>query len=385
MSKVHVLLSSVLGALTSIAPTVSALLIFSAREFGVFAFLYAVFALGWSICLSVVCDAFLRTVKCRDQWREYSSALVGLSMLITLVAVVVSLFVYPDITSALLAAGAIGLGIYRLGARFFRSLELSAATVLWTDVCNLAVFLTVLFSAIAIGTNNFTSHAIAWFVAGLASLGMSRPVMLNPWRALLSWCRRRWETIQALLSDSIVMDCGAILGPLLLLPGLGTHGFGIYRGMSSVASPVQLVLDPVRPNLAQMSSARRTGLKLLLGVLGVGLVMSVACFTILLSLSYFDLVQGTLAELSAFAVPCSVFVFTNFLGHFYYLLSRAHSSARKIRTGRAVQTALAISCPLVGVALFGLSGAVWGFVGATMISSVTWTSLMLTSLGQRPT
>lgn len=385
MSKVHVLWSSGLGALTSIAPTISALLIFSAQEFGVFAFLYAVFALGWSLCLSIVCDAFLRTVERGGQWRAYSSALVGLSIIFTTIAVVVSLFVYPDIISALLASGAIGLGIYRLGARFFRSSEYSAASVLRADLCNLAVFLTVLFGVMAIGPNHVTSHSVAWFVAGLASIGFSPPVMSNPWRALLSWCRQRRETIQTLLSDSIVMDCGAILGPLLLLPGLGTHGFGIYRGISSVASPVQLVLDPIRANLAQMSKGRRTGVKLLLSVLGIGLVMSVACFTVLVSLSYFGLVQGTLAELSAFAVPCSVFVFTNFLGHFYYLLSRAHSSAKRIRAGRAVQTALAISCPLVGAAIFGLSGAVWGFVGATLISSITWTSLMLTSVGQRPT
>lgn len=381
MSKVLVVLSSALGALTNIAPTISALLLLSVQEFGVFAFLYAVFAFGWSICLSVVCDAFLRAARDRSTWGEYSSTLVGLSTIIALAAVGVSLLIYPDVLSAFLAAGAIGLGVYRLGARFFRSFEFGAASVLWADACNLSVFLTVLFSAMAIGVNNVISHSAAWILAGIVSISISPPLLSNPCRALLNWCRLRWGTIRTLLSDSILMDCGAIVVPLLLLPGLGAHGFGIYRGVSSVASPVQLLLDPIRPLLARMSSARRTGRKLLVGVFGAGLLMSVACFIVLLSLSHFHVVQGTLAALSAFAVPCSIFVFTSFLGHFYYLLSRAHSSARKIHIGRIVQTVLAMACPVVGAALYGLPGGIWGFVGATIVSSMTWASLTLTSLG----
>lgn len=382
MRKLHVFLSSGLGALTSIAPTISALLLLSTQEFGAFAFLYAVFALGWSVCLSVVCDAFLRTVSYRGTWAEYSSTLVGLSTIIASVAVVVSLFIYPDVLSAVLASGAVGLAVYRLGARFFRSFEFSAASVLWVDACNLSVFLTVLFSAMAIGVDHLMAHSAAWIIAGISSMSISPPRLSNPFSALLVWCRLRWGTIRTLLSDSIVMDCGAIVGPLLLLPGLSVQGFGIYRGVSSVASPAQLLLEPIRPNLARMSNARRTDVRLLVGVCGTGLVMSVACFIALLAISHFRLVQGTLAALSAFAVPCSIFVFTNFLGHFYYLLSRAHSSAKRIRTGRFVQTVLVMACPLVGAALFGLSGAIWGFVGATMLSSVTWASLTLTSLGE---
>lgn len=381
MSKVHVLWSSALGALTNLAPTISALLLLSVQEFGMFAFLYAVFALGWSITLSFICDAFLRGPKDDHTWADYSSTLVGLSTITALVAVVVSMMIYPDYLSALLAAGAIGLGIYRLGARFFRSYEFSAASVLGADAWNLSVFLTVLVSVMAFGVNEVTAHSAAWISAGVVSISIAPPHLSNPCTALLRWGKQRWKTIRMLLSDSLLMDCGAIVGPLLLLPGLGTHGFGVYRGVSSVASPVQLLLDPIRPHLARMSRDRRSDLNLLVAVFWAGLVMAGACFILLLSLSYFHLVQGTLAALAAFAVPCSIFVFTNFLGHFYYLLSRAHSSAKRIHVGRFVQTVLAMACPLVGVALFGLTGAIWGFVGATLVSSITWASLMLTSPG----
>jgi hypothetical protein len=363
--------------LSSIAPTVAALLLLPVHEFGVFAFLYAVFAFGWSVCLSVVCDTFLRAVGDRITWAEFSSVLVGFSSLVAVTALGVSLFIYPDVLSALSASGAIALGVYRLGARFFRSLTFGAASVLWAEVCNLLFFLAPLFGAMAIGVINLTSHSVAWLIAGIASISISPPLLSNPFRALLGWCRLRWGTIRMLLSDSLLMDCGAIIGPLLLLPGLGTQGFGIYRGVSSVASPVQLVLEPIRPLLAHMGDARRTGLKLLLGVVGSGLVMSIACFVVLLSLDRFDLVQGTLEALTAFAVPCSIFVFSNFLGHFYYLLNRAHSPAKRIRAGRFVQTVLVVGCPLLGAALFGLPGAIWGFVGATLVSSTTWVSLML--------
>lgn len=379
--RVQVLLSSGLGALSSIAPTIMALLLLPVQEFGAFAFLYAVFALGWSICLSVVCDTFLRAVGDRSTWADYSSTLVGFSTFVAVAAVGVSLFTYPDLPSALLASGAIALGVYRLGARFFRSLTFGAASVLWADACNLLFFLAVLFGAMAIGANSLVSHSAAWLIAGIASYVISPPLLSNPFRAFLRWCRRNRGSIRTLLSDSVLMDCGAIIGPLLLLPGLSAQGFGIYRGVSSVASPVQLVLDPIRPLLAQISTARRTGLKLLLSVLGSGLVMSVACFIALLSLDHFNLVQGTLEALSAFAVPCSIFVFSNFLGHFYYLLNRAHSPAKKIRAGRFVQTVLVVACPLLGAALFGLPGAIWAFVGATVVSSATWASLILTPQG----
>ena len=381
MSKVHVLWSSALGALTNLAPTISALLLLSVQEFGMFAVLYAIFALGWSISLSVVCDAFLRGPKDDHAWADYSSTLVGLSTIFMLVAIVISLVVYPDVLSASLAAGAIGLGIYRLGARFFRSYEFSAASVLGGDAWNLSVFLVVFVGAMASGVSEVTSHSAAWISAGVVSIIIAPPHRSNPWRALLRWSRQRWKTIRMLLSDSLLMDCGAIVGPLLLLPGLGINGFGVYRGVSSVASPVQLLLDPIRPHLARMSRDRRSGLNLIVAVVGAGLMMAGACFIILLSLSYFRLVQGTLAALAAFALPCSIFVFTNFLGHFYYLLSRAHSSAKKIHVGRFVQTVLTMACPLVGVAVLGLQGAIWGFVGATLLSSVTWASLMLTSPG----
>lgn len=373
----QVLLSSGLGALASLAPTLAALLLLPVQEFGAFAVLYLVFAFGWSVCLSVVCDTFLRAAGDRIAWAEFSSILVGFSSLVAGAALGVSLFIYPDILSALLASGAIALAVYRLGARFFRSLTYGAASVLWAEVCNLLCFLAALFGAMTIGAINLTSHSLAWLIAGIASIVISPPLLSNPFGALLRWCRLRWTTIRMLLSDSLLMECGAIVGPLLLLPGLSTQGFGIYRGVSSVASPVQLVLEPIRPLLAHMPAARRSGLKLLIGVLASGLVMAVACFIALLSLDRFDLVQGTLEALTAFAVPCSIFVFSNFLGHFYYLLNRAHSPAGRIRAGRFVQTILVVGCPLLGAALFGLPGAIWGFVGATLVSSTTWVSLML--------
>lgn len=373
----QVLLSSGLGALSSIAPTVAALLLLPVQEFGAFAFLYAVFALGWSVCLSVICDTFLRTVDERIRWPEYSSILTGFSSLVAVAAVGVSLVIYPDVISALLASGAIALGVYRLGARFFRLLTLGAASVLRADVCYVLFFLAVLIGAMIIGSINLTSHSVAWLIAGVVSMASTPPRLSNPFGALLRWCRHQWSTIRTLLSDSVLMDCGAILGPLLLLPSLSTQGFGIYRGVSSVASPVQLVLDPIRPLLAHMSASRRTGLKLLLGVVGSGLAMSVTCLLALLLLDRFNLVRGTLEALGAFAVPCSIFVFSNFMGHFYYLLNRVHSPAKRIRAGRFVQTVLVVSCPLLGAAFFGLTGAVWGFVGATLVSSTTWALLMV--------
>lgn len=379
--RARVFLTSGLGALSSIAPTMAALLLLSVQDFGAFAFLYAVFALGWSVCLSVICDTFMRAVGDCVTWAEYSSTLFGFAALVAVTALCVSLFIYPDALSALLASCAIALGVYRLGARFFRSLTFGPASVLWADVCNLIFFLGALFGALAIGAVNLTSHSVAWLVAGIVSAGMSPPDLSNPFRALLKWCRLRWSTIRMLLSDSFLMDCGAIIGPLLLLPGLSVQGYGIYRGVSSVASPVQLVLEPIRPLLSHMSAARRTGMKLLLEVLVYGLVMSGACLITLLSLDRFDLVQGTLEALTAFAVPCAIFVFSNFVGHFYYLLNRAHSPARTIRAGRFVQTIIVVACPLLGAALFGLPGAIWGFVGATLVSSTTWVSLMLATQG----
>lgn len=383
MSKLHIVLSSAVGALSGLVTTIFALLAFTVEDFGAFAFVYAVYALGWSICLSVLCDTFTRTRTSarRDSvWGEYSSALVGLVIVVTVIACIFSFFLYPDLLSATLASVAIGLNVYRSGARFYKVSQYGPGSVVMVDAWYLVVFATVFFWAESIGASHVTSHATAWIIAGISSLCTWPPVMSHPWKAVITWCRPRIDTIRTLLGDSIFMDFGAIVGPLFLLPILGTSAFGTYRGLSSVASPVQLLLDPIRPVLSQLPTIRKKSFKLLASVVGAGLLMSFACYAVLWSIGKYQLVSGALEELSMFALPCAIFVFTNFLGHFYYILIRATATSKDITFGRATQTLAATACPLLGAVVLGLPGAIWGFVAATAVSSMTWAALTLMSI-----
>ncbi|MEQ7739805.1 hypothetical protein ABQG64_26910, partial [Escherichia coli] len=113
------------------------------------------------------------------------------------------------------------------------------------------------------------------------------------------------------------MDAGSVGAPLAMAPFLGTANFGAYRSISSVAMPIQLTLDPIRPNISQMPPAVLLSRKVFFGVLGIAALMALGCFGVLgIVLPQLHFVTGALATLAHYAVACTIYVAVGFFGHF---------------------------------------------------------------------
>jgi hypothetical protein len=232
----------------------------------------------------------------------------------------------------------------------------------------------VLYSA---GVRELWMMTAVWAASALAAAVLSkRPSLLKP-KSLTEWRRRHAMEIRPLLRDSLLMDAGSIGTPYLLAPVLGLANFGVYRAISNVAAPVRLVLNPIRPQLASAPIETQRSSRRVTVVTAASLLFGGAAYLGLLLVGVLPVELGSLSAIVDFALPASVFVAANFLGHYFYIVARSHANDRRLLTGRIVQTLLAIVVPVVGVLVGGLTGAIWGYAGCTAVSAVVWTALVL--------
>jgi hypothetical protein len=351
----------------------------SRADFGIFSIVYLIFALGWSLALSVVCDAWARTRSSLNQQDERDTfrwVQLQLSLITGLAGGIVAAALFTDAWTGLTCGVAIMATLYRTGSRYqetvlggaIRSMSSDAGTVL-TLVAALALFRWM-------GLDWGAAIIVSWALSGLAGASF---FVLRPRSAaygLLGWTKIRRETIKPLLGDSLLMDAGAGWAPLAMAPFMSVTSYALYRGVSSVATPVQFILDPLRPALSLLPPRRTSKGGSVLAVVLAGLFMASACWCILvLVVGPYKIGGETLIALAAFATPASLFVLANFVGHFYYIAARSHASHRRLLQGRIFQTAVTGICPFAGLAMGGLDGAIWGLAMATLCSSLIWLRL----------
>jgi hypothetical protein len=387
MGRLHFLGSSLLGAVGSAMVPISALLLFSTVDYGAFSVPYLIFAFGWSMTLSAVCDTWARG-RGQDlehhEWNGYSGALLTGAGIAAVVTLGVAVVVLGNWSNAVAAAFGVGANIYRLGARFFHSASKGPQAVLASDLAGIVVFVFTVAAALIFHLGALTGVLAGWALASIASSMLFLP-RLRRGSGLIAWVRHRRGRIVPLLAESLLMDAGSIGAPLAMAPFLGTGNFGAYRSISSVAMPIQLTLDPIRPNISQLPPAVLLSRKVLFGVLGVAALMAMACFAVLgLVLPQLHFVAGALATLAHYAVACTAYVAVGFLGHFYYIVSRGILAHGSLVKGRAVQTAMHILLPFSGLFLNGLDGAVWGFVAANAAAALVWPAFLLRQHGRVP-
>lgn len=388
MARLHLLGSSLAGALSSAIVPISALLLFSTLDYGAFSVAYLIFGLGWSVTLSTICDTWSRSrghVPEHHEWSAYSGALLAASLIAFLITFAVTAVALGQWGAALAAAGGVGANIFRLGARFFHAASRGPQAVLASDFAAVVLFV------IAIGTILFTrldpllGVLSGWAVSNLGAAVLFPPPNLRRRFGLAAWVMGRRDRIVPLLGESLLMDAGAIGAPLAMAPLLGTSNFGAYRSISSVAMPIQLTLDPLRPNISQTQPALLLGRGVALGVLGVAALMALACFAVLgIVLPQMHFVAGALATLSQYALACTLYVAVGFPGHFYYIVARSVLDHQYLVRGRAVQTVMHILFPLAGLFLGKLDGAIWGFVAANAIAAFVWPAFLIHQHGRAP-
>jgi hypothetical protein len=368
-------LGALSGATYSALIPITALILLSPAEYGIFSIPYLIFSFGLSLQLSIVTEAWTRRrvgELSELGWPEFWTTLVSLSSLVGLGAAA-TVAVAVGISSPWWLAGlAVATALLRNGARYFDVASQRGNAVALADASGIVAFIAT-FLLLLSAVDSFTAVLASWFASGLASLVWTGTRMWQFGSGPRLWIRVHKRHIRPLLADSLLLDAGSIGTPFLLAPFLGATKFGIYRGISNVALPVRLILEPLRPSIGGQTPQSIFSARNVLFVLGLSAFLAAACFFALeWVVPLFGLQTSTLGALTDFALPASVFVIANFVGHYYYIVCRARSTQRQIVVGRVAQTVGAIVIPVLGFVAFDLDGAVWGFVGASGVSAIVW-------------
>jgi hypothetical protein len=355
-------------------------------DFGFFSLQYLFFALASSVCLSVVCEPWLRTdlhENHRSSWREYSSILFYLSLAAGIVTAIVSVTIPELRIVAATGAIAVAAGTYRSGARYHQVRMNRWSQVLRSDITGLVVTIVLWLVLRAVGERGLAGLSIAWAAGTFASCLLSSWPAIQHLRSIGAWITTHRRQIAPLLRDSTLMDLGAIGTPFAVAPLMGIANFGVYRAVSNVAAPVRLVLNPLRPTLAGAPLATLQVPRRVWASVGISVAFGLAAYGALRGIGALNIHLGSLSAVVSYAAPTALFVTANFLGHYYYIIARAHIRGGPMFVGRIVQTVLAIGLPLAGVALLGLPGAIWSYAIATCASSLTW-FILVTRLSRAP-
>lgn len=379
-SRSRLLLQTAFGAMASALVPILALLTLDAAEYGTFSLAYLMFGFGWSLELSIICDTWARSVRHKsghNGWREVSHSLIQLCTLAGMLGGVLVFLFFGDGVNAAAMGLAVLFNLYRLGGRFFRAASSSPGRATVSDILTVIGLVGGWGTGLLLGHTGLFAFAVIWGLSNLIGALVFLPAWGERPYGIGSWISRHRKTIKPLLTDSILMDLGAIAVPTLFAPALGPTNFGTYRGIASVATPVQLILDPLRPVLSHVDPKSSSGLKALVGVIGAAALLSVACYAILVFAVPRTFLEDTvLGSVATYALPASLFVASNLFGHFYYVCARGQLEGRRLYLGRVVQTVLSVVAPTAGLLGGGLAGAVWGFALASVASSIVWYALL---------
>lgn len=374
MRQLPLMLGATTGAVFSSLVPVSAFVTLSPAEYGHFSIPYLLFAFGISLQLSVVSEAWLRTRVQRNldsTWPEYFGAILALSLLVGAVttALMLAIPATRDLGWFGLAAFA---ALMRSGARYYVVARGMNTRVVLADTVGSVTFFAVLVPSM-LTLDGITATFLAWTASSIAAwVALPKPA-LNGASSPRRWVRTHSASIRPLLADSLLLDLGSVGTPFLLAPFLGALQFGLYRGISNVALPARLILDPLRPKIAGSWASRLATPMGIGSIIAIGTALGAACFVVLgYVVPALHLTLGTLTALSAFAVPSGVYVVAAFVGQVFYVVCRGTLAPRRLMAGRVTQTVVSVALPLVGCVMFGLDGAVWGFVLSTVLPAVVW-------------
>jgi hypothetical protein len=376
-------LSSVTGGLSSALVPVLAVFLLPVTDYGAFALVFLVFAEGWSVLLSAVCDTWARRRAAggtAGTWGDYSGAIAAVSGLAALVTAGVGWWVYDSVLlGAAMAVGA-GASLYRQGARYHHAIVHGPRSVLPSDIAAVGVLAAALIGLLVSGRPMLPSLLVAWAISSLAGAAFFLRGGALRGGGPVRWYRRNDRTVRVLLGESLLMDAGATGTPVLVAPILGLYQFGIYRSVSSLSVPLQLLIDPIRPNLSQISPRQLARPPVVAALVATATVLGLAGYLVLTHvvpavLSF----SPVLMALSGFALPCSLFLGFQFLTYVLNIFARMNVSHRRLLGGRAVHTVFAIALPVLGAVLGSVTGAIWGFVAATALTVVIWSALLASS------
>lgn len=369
--------STLANAIASLAPQVAALVWLTPGEFGLFSFIYLVYAFGVSLNLSIISEPWhLRVLRGENEgWQAYACANAALASVLGGGALAFGLFLGLSSLAACIGAIATGASVFRAGTRYYLMQQHLVRRAIFADAGLIVLFV----SALAIASVYRLDPLLGTLTAWACGAGITLAVLPPRSGAVMSpetWIRRHAVDIRRLLADSLLMDVGAIFTPVLLSPFLGVASFGIYRAVSNVTAPVRLILNPLRPVI---TGSNRSGLspggRVWWIMAGGGTLLGVMAAGALAAIDVLQLQVGVLNSLSPFLGAVALTVASNFLGHFTYIRARSRFGTRALILGRVGQTAIVTVLPIVGGLLGGLRGAIWAAAIASLFTAILWVAL----------
>ncbi|WP_144786670.1 MATE family efflux transporter [Micrococcus luteus] len=378
--KKTLLLGTFLNAASTLAPQFMGMLVLASAEFGAFSAVYLAYALAIAVTMSVLADAWVigsEEVR-RGGWAVYSSVLVSVSVLFSFVGAGIAWLAWGQASVIFLSLFAVALANYRSGVRYVlvhekrwnRTFVLDGIALLGT-VAGFPLF-------ISLGMTGLEALTAAWAAGSLlGALAWRLPHVSVPDAAL--WVKGNRRLIRPLLIDTVAMEATAIGTPFLLLPVLGLSGFGIYRSVANLSAPLRKLIAPVRPLLIaaprRAMSARFTAM-----ILGCSGAVGIAAFAVLEVVAVQDWRLGVLGELTEFTLPVTIYLFSALIVVYYSLMCRSLNRPKLLLSGRFFYTAVGVVGPLTGFIVGGISGAIWGFAIASLVSGIVWYLLACAAL-----
>lgn len=344
--------------------------------FGKFSALYLLFALSSSVLMSSVCEVWQRRKPYAD-WAAYSATLSWMSLLSALATFVFCSIIPGFGDVAYLASLAVGFSTYRTGSRFHALQQRQLKWVLPGDILS-ATVLAIGWSVFLVGgatADPLIGIFLLWTASSFASAAASRPASSVRPSAVRWWFSNHKREIRTLLTDSVILDASAIGTPYAILPVLGLSGFGVYRALSNVSSPVKLLLFPLRPMFSSYRISDFVRLRSLAVLFGVATLLGAITYAALHILAVSGATLGTLSALNEYAVPAAIFVAGTLLNGVFYLAGRAHFSRHFLIAGRIGTSLLGIVLPCTGALTLGLQGAIWGVTASVSLGALAWMAL----------
>lgn len=360
-----------------------AIFLFDPSDFGTFSLLYIALSIGNAAAYSVVCEPWSSRAPSEETWEQYATIL-ALIALASGVPVILLGAAVGEFVVGLVLAVAVMASVYRIGSRYYSVVVRHREFISGPDTATVLVLIVLMALMGQVGFSLLTVSS-AWAIAALVGLFLSeRPARIATTKEIRSWFTERWSTIKYLLVDASLTEAGTAGVPLGMAPIMGFGDFGIYRSASSMTSPVRMVLNPLRPNIARMTLSQAIGLR----SAGFGIALAVAAgsfiFVGLEAVGFLGLFDGsTIAALSNLPVAVAVFVGSYAVTVFSYFSLRTQVGGKPLVVYRVVQLVLFAVLPIGGYYLAGVSGAIWGRSASSIVTVVLSWAMMGRTLAQR--
>lgn len=350
------------------------------REFGLFSIQYLVSALAASACLSTVAESWMREefrTGYRSSWADFSNAAAFVSLTGACVCLATSLLITDLRSVALTGSAGVAFATYRVATRFFDVRDNRLGRAISGDLLGGSLALVVIVVTIVLDKKvGLGTITLAWVVAGASPLSLGgRPGAVSLGRAR-QWLADHKPSIVVLARDSVITDLGGIGTPLLLSPLIGVRELGVYRAMSNAASPVRLLVAPLRPTLAHMPVQRLFRFRHLAGILAASGLAGAACWAALALLTKLDHPVGTLSSLAVYADSVGVFVCGTFILHVFSMFARTNLGGTALLLGRLIQLILCLGLPVAFSLVGDLDHVLWAYAAAVSVSGLSWSALL---------